>query len=233
MTHPAIEIILVPRGAEYQAVERGLREAAVRPQLAAIPIGVAAVKQALAGQAQVQSRILVMGLCGSLQPAHQIGDALLYQNAISLSGKTSGKTSSKTQRCDPQLTAELQACLPELPLVQSLTSAQFIQSAANKQQLGQTHQAGAIDMEGSAILSALPQAQIAMLRVVSDDCEHELPDLSQAIGAGKLKPLPLVTVLLRQPIGSFRLIRGSLRGLNALEQVTRQLFQHPGATSAG
>ena len=85
-------------------------------------------------------------------------------------------------------------------------------------------------MEGSAILTALPQAQIAMLRVISDDCEHELPDLSeaigsQAIGTGKLRTLPLVTTLLRQPLGSLRLIRGSLRGLKALEQITRQLFQ--------
>ena len=215
---PPIQIILVPRGAEYQAVERGLRDAAVRPQLAAIPIGMAAVRQALAGQEQVQSRILVMGLCGSLQPAHQIGDALLYQNAIRLGGKT--------QPCHPQLTAELQACLPELPLVGSITSAQFIQSAADKQQLGQTHQAGAVDMEGSAILSALPQAKIAMLRVVSDDCEHEMPDLSQSDWLRQApNSAPDHHLAEASQVGSLRLIRGSLRGLKALEQVTRQLFQ--------
>jgi nucleoside phosphorylase len=158
-----------------------------------------------------------MGLCGSLQPAHQIGDVMLYQTVISPSGQI--------QRCNPQLTAEIQARLPQIPLVQSLTSAQFVQSAAAKQQLGQRHQAGAVDMEGSAILSALPQAQIAMLRVISDDCEHQMPDLSRAIGSGKLRTLPLLTILLRRPVGSLRLIRGSLRGLKALEQVTKQLFR--------
>jgi hypothetical protein len=79
-------------------------------------------------------------------------------------------------------------------------------------------------MEGSAILSALPQAQIAMLRVVSDDCEHQLPDLSAAVGS-QLRTLPLITAMLRQPVGSLRLIRGSLRGLKALEQLTRRLFE--------
>ena len=214
----SIQTILVPSGAEYQAVKRGLKNAAVQPQLIAIPIGTAAVKQTLTERQDLaQSRILVMGLCGSLQPAHTVGDVVIYQNAVSPSGQI--------QRCNPQLMAEIQSRLPQVPLVQSLTSAQFVQSAAAKQQLGQRHQAGAVDMEGSAILSALPQAKIAMLRVVSDDCEHEMPDLSRAIGSGKLRTLPLITILLRQPVGSLRLIRGSLRGLKALEQVTRQLFQ--------
>jgi uridine phosphorylase len=214
--HP-IQTILVPSGAEYQAVARGL-QGADSPKLIAIPMGIAAVSQALANRPDLaQSRILVMGLCGSLQPAYQIGDAVLYQNAISPTGKT--------QRCNAELTTGLQSRLPQIPLVQSVTSAQFVQSAAAKQQLGQLHQAGAVDMEGSAILTVLPQAQIAMLRVISDDCEHELPDLSQAIGTGKLRTLPLITTLLRQPLGSLRLIRGSLRGLKALEQITQQLFQ--------
>lgn len=215
---PLIQTILVPLGAEYQAVRRGLQEAVAQPQLVAIPLGITAVRQALANRPDLaQSRILVLGLCGSLQPAYAIGDAVLYQNAIS--------PDRKIHRCDRALTAELQTRLPQIPLVQSVTSPQFVQSATQKRQLGQQHQAGAVDMEGSAILKALPQAQIAMLRVISDDCEHDLPDLSAAIGTGQLRSLPLITTLLRQPVGSLRLIRGSLRGLKALEQITRQLFE--------
>jgi len=214
--HP-IQTILVPRGAEYQAVARGLR-GAERPTLIAIPMGMVAVSKALAERQDLsQSQILVMGLCGSLRSDFQIGDAVLYQSTISPTGRT--------QLCNAQLTANLQAYLPQIPLVQSVTSTQFLQSVAAKQQLGQIHQAGAVDMEGSAILTALPQAQIAMLRVISDDCEHELPDLTPAIDRGHVKTLPLITTLLQHPIGSLRLIRGSLRGLTVLEQLTRQLFQ--------
>jgi len=40
-----------------------------------------------------------------------------------------------------------------------------------------------------------------MLRVISDDCEHDLPDLTSALSPdGSLQPLPLAIGLLRQPL---------------------------------
>jgi hypothetical protein len=48
-----------------------------------------------------------------------------------------------------------------------------------------------------------------MLRVVSDDSKHDIPNLTSAINSdGSLQPLPLAITMIRQPIAATRLIRG-------------------------
>jgi hypothetical protein len=84
-------------------------------------------------------------------------------------------------------------------------------------------------MEGFAYLEELQKRGIAvaMLRVVSDDLTGDLPDLSQAIdGKGNLKTASLAIAMLRQPLAATRLIRGSLIGLKALQQITTELFSN-------
>jgi hypothetical protein len=107
--------------------------------------------------------------------------------------------------------------------VRALTSDRLIWSAAEKCELGKIYTAEVVDMEGFAALKVLGQAGIAvaMVRVVSDDCHHNLPDLTAALSLdGALQPLPLALGLLRQPIAAARLIRGALRGLQVLQRVT-------------
>ena len=103
----------------------------------------------------------------------------------------------------------------------------LIWSSSEKHQLGQVYQAGVVDMEGYALLKVLNRlgVAVAMLRVISDDCYYDLPDLNFAINPdGKLEPLPLAMGMLRQPIAATRLIRGALQGLRVLQQVTADLF---------
>ncbi|MBC7970615.1 MAG: hypothetical protein H7Z11_10920 [Verrucomicrobia bacterium] len=81
-------------------------------------------------------------------------------------------------------------------------------------------------MEGFAALEALHQtsARVAMLRVVSDNAQHDLPDLTSAISQdGALRTLPLAWGMASQPIAATRLIRGSLRSLKTLEAIAKQL----------
>ena len=79
-------------------------------------------------------------------------------------------------------------------------------------------------MEGSAILEVLnlTGCPIAMLRVVSDDLDHDLPDLSAALSPdGSLRPLPLAIGMMRHPIAALNLIRGSLKGLQTMQTAAR------------
>ena len=81
-------------------------------------------------------------------------------------------------------------------------------------------------MEGFAALEVLKSAgvAVAMVRVISDDCYHDLPDIEGAITSeGNIEPLPLAIAFLRQPLAAVRLIRGSLQALKILEQVTTEL----------
>ncbi|NEQ72382.1 MAG: phosphorylase [Okeania sp. SIO2C9] len=132
------------------------------------------------------------------------------------------------QKCDSVLTAKLQTYLKgKASLVTGLTSDRFIYKAQEKQILGKNTGAEVVDMEGFAILNffANLSVSVAMVRVVSDDCYHDLPNISSALtSSGSLQPLALANTMFRQPLPAFQLIRGSIQGLKVLQEVTSCLF---------
>ncbi|MBW4518484.1 MAG: phosphorylase [Scytolyngbya sp. HA4215-MV1] len=224
-----IHAILVPQGAEYQAVSRGLGVLMTpTPPVLTIPIGAMPLIQRLKqlqqmGELSSQTRrVLLLGLCGSLDARYRVGDGVVYAGCMDGTG-----TIAHWQGCDPELTTRM-GVLTGLPeTVKAVTSDRVIATVAEKHLLAQTYGAAVVDMEGFAALAWLHQAGItaAVVRVVSDDCHHDIPDLSSAITAeGALKPLPLAIALLQNPIAAVRLIRGSLKGLQALQAITTRLF---------
>ncbi|MFN6484241.1 MULTISPECIES: phosphorylase [unclassified Nostoc] len=216
-----INTILVPQGAEYKAVCRGLSGVSGSiPTVVAIPVGMKALLKYLQqGQFLASSRVLMMGLCGSLSDRHTVGDIVLYQDCV---------YQGKQQECDRTLTTQLQSSISEkVSLVKSVTSDRVICSAAEKSRLGKTLAVDVVDMEGFTALEFFNAVgvSVAMLRVVSDDCQHNIPDLTSAINSdGSLNSFPLAMAMLRQPIAATHLIRGSLTALKVLEQVTNLLF---------
>jgi nucleoside phosphorylase len=226
-----IEIILVPQGAEYQAVRRGVGRA-LTPVVVPIPVGSVPLSAYLKMWQQAASlssgqTLLIMGLCGGLTPKATIGDIVFYRECINRAAPHA------ILPCDSTLTKRLQSVLPEATLVSALTSDRLVWSAQEKHQLAQQYSADVVDMEGFAALESLHQtgATIAMLRVISDNAQHDLPRLTNAISEdGTLQPLPLAWGMLRQPIAATRLIRGSLKGLNTLQRITDALCRdcvHP------
>ncbi|MFN6530407.1 MAG: phosphorylase [Nostoc sp. ChiSLP03a] len=190
------------------------------PTVLAIPVGMKPLLKYLQqGQFLAPSRVLIMGICGSLSDRYTVGDLVLYQNCI---------YQGKQQECDRTFTAQLHSYISEKSLlVKSLTSDRVIWSASEKRHLGKTLAADVVDMEGFTALEFFNSAgmSVAMLRVVSDDCQHNIPDLTPAINSdGSLNPFPLAIAMLRQPFAATRLIRGSLTALKVLEQVTNRLF---------
>lgn len=162
-----------------------------------------------------------MGLCGSLTYRYSVGDIVLYQACAYINAAP-----GQLHPCSPTLTTLLQEKLKQTSLVHALTSDRLIWSADEKRHLGQIYSADVVDMEGFAALEVLSGGvAVAMLRVVSDDCEHDLPNLTSALSSdGSLQSLPLAIGMLRQPMAATRLIRGSLRGLQVLQEVTAFLF---------
>jgi len=226
-----IQFILVPRGPEYRAVCHGVSRAGVPPIVLPIPIGPEPLTRYLTAPTGAltgfhQPRVLLMGLCGSLTSHYRIGHVVLYHGCVCRTNR-----SPQLLRCDPELTTLLQDTLQlATPQARALTSDRLVWSAAEKQQLHHEYQAEVVDMEGYAALQVLSPAKIpvAMIRVVSDDCDHDLPDLHSALDPdGALQPLPLAMGLLQQPLAAARLIRGSLRGLQALRNVAADLFTAP------
>jgi len=227
-----ISLILVPQGAEYSAVRRGINQVSIdSPLVNAIPIGIKPLTRYLCSEHFLAhysncTGVLMMGLCGSLKPDYQIGDIVVYQEGLS---SLDGQISSLP--CDPSLTSLLfdrlqDRSTPKVKLVSGWTSDRIIHSATEKLQLGQTYDADVVDMEGFAALEFFRQLDIpiSIVRVVSDNVMFDLPDLNQSIVDGAIRPFPLAIRMLRQPLGAIRLIRGSLQSLRVLQQVSKSVF---------
>ncbi len=206
-----ISVILVPQGAEYQAVCRGIQSQVNPPEVIAIPAGGSVTPNL--DRVSDAGEILVMGLCGSLSPEFEVGRVALYRACIDFAGQV--------KDCDRALTQRLQTQLQVSPVL-GLTSDRVICSAIEKRDLGETYCAEVVDMEGFAILS---QRSVAMLRVVSDDLRGDLPNLSNVISNGKVQPMPLAKAMMQKPIAASRLIRGSLTGLRKLRQLAAELTE--------
>lgn len=208
-----VSVILVPQGAEYQAVFQGIQAKVNPPEVVPIPAG-EAVTRYLDDRFSNAGEVLVMGLCGSLSPEFEVGTIALYQACVDFSGQM--------KMCDRAFTQRLAAQLQVSPVL-GLTSDRVICSAIEKRDLGKTYGAAVVDMEGFAILSHL---SVAMLRVVSDDLQGDLPDLSRVIDShGKIQTIPMAKAMIQRPIAAGRLIRGSLTGLRRLRQLTAELMR--------
>lgn len=241
MKHP-VDLILVPQGAEYQAVCRGLKNATVKPVVLPTPAG-AAVSDYLKKLEQEglfadRPSTLMMGLCGGLSDRYKVGEVVLYQECLSLSTSLPGKELEVTNTattdssdthppifCDRSLTAQLSQLIENATLVRALTSDRVICTAVEKRSLAKY--ADVVDMESYFALELFSQSNIpvAILRVVSDGCDRNIPDLSKAFNSdGSLQILPTAIGMIRQPIAALHLIQGSLKGLKVMERIVSRLF---------
>ncbi|MBD2436292.1 phosphorylase [Nostoc sp. FACHB-110] len=242
-----INTILVPQGAEYQAVCKGLNQiTGSKPNVVSIPVGIKPLTQYLKQwqqdpslhrkilqpmgskpendntltQSLSQPKVLVMGLCGSLSQRYAVGDIVLYQNC---------SYQGQVLECDRLFTTQLYSRLhQQVSLVKGLTSDRVICSAVEKRHLGELFDTDVVDMESFAALEFFQQMGIAatVIRVVSDNSQHDIPNLNSAISTdGSLKPLPLAWRFIRQPVAATRLIRGSLQGLKVLEKITQSFVE--------
>ncbi|MEM9568582.1 MAG: phosphorylase [Cyanobacteria bacterium P01_E01_bin.34] len=235
-----IDLILVPKGAEYQAVVRGLRKSGLQPlpPTIAIPVGPLPVMERLVSLPLTLPtggrflNVLIMGVCGGLSPSVAVGQRVVPDVCLSrFLGESSLDSIPATQLFSPDLCQALKASLlPSEALVDSQTlmvsSDRAVCLATEKQQLQQSTGAAIIDMEGAAVLAALSQwpVSVAMVRVVSDDCTRDLPDLNSALNPdGSLAPLQLSVQMLRHPLRSRHLIVGALRALGELRAVAEEL----------
>jgi hypothetical protein len=217
-----INTILVPQGAEYQAVCRGLsRVQGFKPDVVAVPMGMKPMSQFLKKNCQHLNQpnkpnqgVLMMGLCGSLNQRYGVGDIVIYQDCV---------YQEKTQNCYSNLTKDIYNQLGDkVYFVKGLTSDRLISLAVEKQNLHLQYTADVVDMEGFTFLEFFEQPGLstAVLRVISDDAFRDIPDLRTAISSdGSLQPLLLALRFIRQPLAATRLIISSLQALKVLETV--------------
>ena len=219
-------IILVPRGAEYQAVQRGLRRreliqqrSIVKPTVKsiagettlraiAIPAGQAVkpwltehLTEHLPDESPSLNQFLVLGLCGGLNDRTRLGTVVLYDQPT------------------------LAQCL-KIQSVRGITINRVLCLAAEKRQLARESKADVVDMESQWVVDYVQSfgKRVDVVRVVSDDATGDLPDLSAAFDtSGDLRPRALALAFIRNPIAALRLVRGALIALRQLEEWVAKL----------
>ncbi len=225
----AFDGILVPQGAEEQAVRRGMRRAQANIEILPLAMGSEATRRRLKaalrqGWLGDRQRLLVLGVAGSLTAQLRVGDGVVYQSVVGPDGEEiplgeAGEMALGVSR--------LMAQVPQLQPVKAVSCDRLIHQAPAKQALQAQTGAQVVDMEAAAIAQILVPLGIAIatVRVISDDAQGDLPDLSQATGAdGQLQGGKMAIAFLRQPRAAVRLIRGSLQALQQLEAITAQLL---------
>jgi nucleoside phosphorylase len=205
-------VILVPQGAEYQAVQRGL--AGADRGIVAIPAGLLPVQNFLAQQAwdaRSIEQVYVLGLCGGLDPDLAIGDAVVYTSCQNFA--------QQFWQCESDDFNNAKS-------VKAISSNKIIATAKEKRFIREKYGCDVVDMEGAAILAYFAELNIpvTMLRVVSDTAAGDIPDLSAAIdGNGKLQSGKLAIGLIKEPRKGLRLVRGAIVGLRALAKLAGSL----------
>ncbi len=219
-----IRTILVPQGAEYRAVQKGCKRAQAAVTVVPLPMGHGAgpkLRQWLKKyKLFANAGYLLLGLGGGLSLDLHVGDWVLCETVRGIGGE-------QLIPFDAGLNRGIYQHLPGVKTGQAVGCDRIITSASQKQTLHQKLGATVVEMESLPILRVLQPLgkRLAMVRVISDDCRHDLPDISDAVQPdGSLRPLTLATQFMRQPIGAGRLIYGSLKGLARLETLAYELL---------
>ena len=216
----SIDTIVVPDGAEYQAVCRAIIKADSPITIVPIPLGTKNLEAILQNRGltlENLGNILIVGLCGSLDANYSPGDVVVYQSCSDLDGDRVSLES--------ELTIKIRDKFP-LNLVAGITSDRIIYKVEEKLQLAQTYSVNVVDMEGYDCVKQLQanNQTVAILRVVSDDLSGDIPDLTKAFDRdGKLQPVAMAIAFVKQPLAAWRLVGGSLKGLKILEESIYQL----------
>ena len=227
--NPNFDNILVPQGMEYKAVCQGMDKNRSNIKIIAIPAGIEPLTKFLQQWQQtpnflnkVPQGLILMGLGGSLSLNYAVGDVILCQECALMDDSQESKG-----QCNQFLTESLFKQLRNSTFIgKGITSDRVICSAKEKLLLGQKYQADMVDMEGYALLNWSQKLGIpvAMIRVISDGCQQDLPDLTEAFKEdGSLQPLILARQMLRNPSNSIHLIRSSLKSLRVLREVANKI----------
>lgn len=246
----AVDVILVPQGAEYSAVVSGLKEKGHNaysqtgsPIVYPIPIGKPVltflqnsdqIKQAvLTGDRRRE--VLLLGLGGSLSQSYQIGDVIIARSVVKEEPNTDrcSQPQALRSRINPRFVHILydglrhwtsqQSVPSQVGIASCVTCDRIIHLPEEKEKLGRRYEAELVDMEASYVLDFFRQhnVDVGVVRVISDDCGRRIPNLNAAITAdGSLDFMAMTGQFVRQPIAALNLIQGSLAGLRCLKTVS-------------
>ncbi len=180
--------------------------------------------------------ILSIGFAGALRHEYEVGDLVIpgeIQSIPPLAGKKAFP--------DPKLfqeacrTATLNGC--SFHTDRMITSHRVISTGKEKNQLGERHEAGSVEMESSALAELAEEASLPFLvvRVISDGVSFNMPDTMELLGCWQRREWGgLIRHTLGNPAQTADLIKLGRQARKASKILTRFLaILIPRLTNAG
>ena len=171
--------------------------------------------------------VLITGLCGGLTADLKEGDIVLYDTCLSAVEDTR-KLSS-----DAGLVRSIEGVLKSASIPhQQVSGVMSSRIATNRAERSGMAASGArvVDMESFAILDVAASVGVpaAVLRVVSDSVDRNLPDLNSALNeGGGLDGRKALGVALRSPIATVRLLAANRRAIQHLSGAIHTVLKAP------
>jgi adenosylhomocysteine nucleosidase len=134
------------------------------------------------------SLLIAAGFCGALKPTLKVGDVVVASEVIDQSGRSwpvTGKCNLLDQQSGRLITVH-----------------HLVATTAEKQRLGESHQADAVDMESAAAAEVCEArgAPFLAVRAVSDAVDTELsPELVHLLSGGRVSVWKAIRALVKKP----------------------------------
>lgn len=150
--------------------------------------------------------VLIVGISGALSPEISFGDTVICPEMVAETGAPAP--------CDGDLTDRLAEHFAGSKTTfhrgPGVTTNRVICSTAEKRRLYETYGGLTVDMESHAILAAAREfgLRVGVLRVVSDDARHDLPEMNAAFDADfNVRYVKMIAALVSSPIDSARFLK--------------------------
>jgi nucleoside phosphorylase len=168
--------------------------------------------------------ILIIGLCGGLTEAMREERIVAYTECLSAD-------KSPPLHCSPALTSAIIEALQKQQIacdrVTGITSPRIASNKGEKLALARLG-ASVVDMETYQVLSAAAHAggPAAVLRVVADPLDTDMPDFNSALDAnGGLIGSKAIWIALGSPLETWRLLSTNKRAMARLAPAARLILQ--------
>ncbi|MFN0112912.1 MAG: hypothetical protein ACKVZH_28970 [Blastocatellia bacterium] len=187
--------------------------------------------------------LIVVGLAGGLDPRLKTGDAVIYDSCLSVRSEVGqvqnlshqikksqapvnsyNLCATSAELCASAVKKFSDAHFSSVHCGAGITTDQIVTDAADKLRLGEQHQALAVDMESFDVLQVAAELNLPamVIRVISDEASHDLPDFNYAAEAdGAINHRRMAVAMLRRPVASVRF----LRSLNTVVEALRKSLE--------
>lgn len=150
--------------------------------------------------------VLIVGISGALSPEISFGDTVICPEMVAETGAPAVCDGDFTDR----LAENFAGSKTTFHRGPGVTTNRVICSTAEKRRLYETYGGLTVDMESHSILSAAQEfgLRVGVVRVVSDDARHDLPEMNAAFDAEfNVRYLKMIAALVSSPFDSARFLK--------------------------